>query len=488
MIVASGVIALVGSLVLQRTDTMAWFDLDDEATSAAGSGLRMLEAEGETPAERVVTELAGWAKPSGWKVGKPKGAVPDSFGLPCLDGPVAWHAARARTLSGDGGEGQVAVIAYPAGGGGAAFAQVREAAGRCAEDVTESGFGTESGAYRRGKTAVQVVRRGDVLAVVSASPADRMPDEGWLTELDDRLARLLGDSCIAVDAPAGDAQRNPFIDPEAFTGNVVMDPVPFPAVDLTRAEDVATDPVVPLDVTPPAVPDAGERPAPLDPPAPDLPDLPLEVALPQAPQPPQAPNLDGRSARAVADPDGPGCGWEFTSQAAPTFDEATATRAAEKARKAEVDRLVNDAAAFEQGKVNFYRAWSEHLTALTGYQTYATELAAVRTQWEVVIDARAEFVEAFERYRASQKRYDEYVVKRDAAQTEYDANLLRCLNPLEWADGQTCPAQQPAILTATPPTVEPRPTPSALAQLPEGWEPPAPVVEEPDESDEDDEE
>lgn len=478
IIAASGVVAVVGALIVSQIDTMRWFGIGQAETAGADSGLRMLEVEGESPAERVATELIGWAKPEGWKAAKTQAEVGDPFGLTCLDGAVAWATARTRLLSDGGAEGQVFVAAYPAGGGGLAFQQASTAASSCATDSKETEFGVESFSYAKGGASVQVIRRGDVLAVVASTPGDRLPGEGWLTALDDRLVALLGDSCRTVDAAADESRRNPFIDPEAFAGNVVLDPVPFPDVDLTRADDVATDPVVALDAVPPTVPDAGERPAPLDPAPIDLPELPAEVQRPEAPVPPKEPDLDGRAQRAVADPDGPGCGWDFTGQAAPKFDEAVASRQAEKAVKAERTRLVDDAVAFEQGKVNFYRAWAEHLTAVQTYSTYVTELGAAREKWQVVIDARSAFVAEFEKYRASLAAVEKFTTDRAAAQKAFEENQLACLDPfISFTDPSvTCPAPRPAILEQSAPTPLPRPVATPEAQLPADWEPPAPAA------------
>ncbi len=475
VVALSGVVALAAALVLPRIDTMAWFGVGttDEGTTAVAQ--RLLDAEGETPGEKVVVELVKGAKPAGLKAGKVSATVSDPYGLACLD-PMAWASARTRGLTSDEGDARVTALVYPAGGGGAAYQQVAEAARTCGQGAQENGYGVEGLDWVKGTSAVRVIRRGDVLAVVSVSPVKLMPDEEWTTGVDDRMTALVAVGCLDPEAPAADALRNPFIDAETFTGRTVPEEVPFPEVELTRAEDVATDPVVPLDQTPPALPEAVERPAPLDPAPTSLPDLPAEVARPEAPVAPKSPDLEGSVDRAIADPDGPGCGWAYTGQAAPEFNEATAERSHERAVTAERKRLVEAAVAFEQAKVNFYRAWSEHLVAAAEYKTYAAEVSTVLSQWQVVVDERAAFVTAFEEYRASVRANEQFLERQAEARTSYETANQRCveLSPLELLLSDSgCPAERPAILDETAPPVLPRPVASAEAQLPADWEPPA---------------
>ena len=479
IVAGSGVLAAVAALVLPHVDTMAWFGVGDSEETTTELAQRLLDAEGETPGEKVVVELARWAKPPQLKAGKVSATVSDPFGLACLD-PMAWSSARSRSLGSEAGDARFTAVVYPAGGGGAAFQQVAEAARACGQQAQENGFGVQGLDWVKGSSAVRVIRRGDVLAVVSSSPAKLLPGEEWTTGLDDRMADLVGLECLVTDAPAADALRNPFIDAETFTGRTVSDQVPFPTVDLTRAEDVATDPVVPLDQTPPPLPTEVERPEPLDPAPTALPDLPAEVARPEAPTPPSEPNLDGTVARSIADPEGPGCGWSYTGQAAPEFDAGAAERAHEQAVKAERERLVDEAVAFEQAKVNFYRAWSEHLSAVAAYEAYVTELSTVLAQWQEVAEARATFVAAFEEYRASVRANEEFQARQTQARATYEAAVQRCLelSPLELLlPDSGCPVERPAILDEAAPTVLPRPVASPQAQLPAAWEPPAPEGE-----------
>lgn len=482
--IGSVVVAAVGSLALANVNTMAWFGLD-EGADAAPPATTVLDAEGETLAEQVVVQLVRESDPSGWKAGKVNATVNDPFSLTCLGERVAWASARTRTLSSDGGQGAVTALAYPAGAGATAHAQIVAAATVCGEGHEENGLGVEGVGYRRGAAAVQVFRRGDVVVVVSASPAERMPDEEWLTDLDDRTAALLADRCLDLTSSPQDIGRNPWVDPESFTGRLTPVDVAVPDVEVTTAEEVTTDPVVPLDVIAPALPEVPARPEPLVPEATDLPPLPLEVERPTAPVPPAEPDLNGRAQLAIPDPEGPGCGWEFTGEAVPEFDAKEAETRHERAVTKEQQRLVDERVEFERGKVAFYRAWAEHERAATAYQSYVDEMTLVVAQWQVVIDARAEYVAEFEKYRRSRDAYDAFVAEQQEARETYDAQVEDCLELGGAFDGEvdtSCPPQIPAILSQTPPQLLPKPVPSALAQLPTGWEPPAPVVEPPVES------
>lgn len=404
-------------------------------TGAVGSSSALLARS--APARDVIVELLG--PDPRWGA-----VVPVGFGCSL--------AAPVLSAEADG----VSVHVFGPGLGGAVADQVAD----CGDAARVAG--TDATVIRADSGRVTAWTRGDVLVTVaSAGPA-----ESTITELDARLVRALEGVCADLEPARADARRNP------TQGGYAQ---------YTETRTVTVDPVT-------AAPDVGPGPAQPAAPPPTRLEMPAGLAGPLLPDPPERPTpptWPGEQPASVeltvpaVDTTGPGCGWTFTGAVAPEVDE-TALRAqaaqltadARTALKSEQDTWLAAATAYAP-------ALEAYTAALTHWDAYLAQAAAVTGSWDQQADLLAGYEQALAAYETAQTTLDVFLAEQAAARTAYETAVAECEaqgDPVAPEPGALptptgCPTApvRPAILDETPPTVPVKPTPPDL------WQPGDPV-------------
>lgn len=374
---------------------------------------------------------------------------------------------------------QVSVQAYGAGAAGLALDRMVTGADDCSGAAVQSApdLGVQAGQVSTGGESVLVWRRGDVLVVVTtrgASPEELLPV--W-QEYDGRLHTALDGVCADENAPADDSKRSPYADAKDFEG-------------LTHKSEVKPPPQTPspLPQVEPGQPQPSRIPIPgpelnvpyvdtIPPPAPPItpPALPAPVPTPEMPEAPTKPPEHKTVGLRVEDPTGPGCGWAFTGQKAPSYD-GTAARAKfrsdlDQARSSLASRW----SAWQRDKVSYYVSYARYAAAVKEYTDYADEVSSIVAQWEKVIAVRNAYVDALANWRAAKAAHDSFLQRQQAARKQYDQAKAACAatpappppppptdptQPPPPAPPPTpgCPPKRPPILGQQPPRVPPKPS------------------------------
>lgn len=255
--------------------------------------------------------------------------------------------AASRSLDGYFGSTTLSIEAYGAGFGERILNDQHQAAVTCDASVGRQGaLGPRGFAARHGAIAELRWREGDViLALANYNGAGSGVLAGLANSVDARAKAILGPICVALDAPAEDARRNPRSND--YTAFVTAQPVAIPA-------GVSPPDVSLLNGPLPSVP----------PPAPGSVTTP--PSAPVAPAPPPVPMVQVLT----EDPTGPGCGWAFSGETAPVFDASAAARDAKTQT------------SLAQSRLSY--AWSQWPTNVTQYLAaqalYQARLAAYQ-QW-----------------------------------------------------------------------------------------------------------
>ncbi|MGV8910701.1 MAG: hypothetical protein ACOH1Y_17125, partial [Propionicimonas sp.] len=300
------------------------------------SVLDIARRTGKTPAEVVVDlvlaappeALPGGAKAVTAFQGVPSTPVDLVCGARTGPGPVTakgrgWTVANGTQVSNFNAGYTVTVSAYGAGQGAVAFnalqAQVNS---HCANRngtaymVSSTGTGTDAATawVNRSGTSTTAFfwRRGDLVAMVAAT-GHGVPMR-IVKEYDARIAAALQGVCETTDSVAGDGTRSPYASSAGFTGLTVNRPVGLPA-GVTAPPKISTDAPTPVPVV--TLPDA-----PADPYWPAA--LPSPVPAPTPPPVLAYPTLTVNVPVRAQDNLGPGCGWAFTGQPVPHFDQTQA--------------------------------------------------------------------------------------------------------------------------------------------------------------------
>lgn len=525
--------ALAGSFAIVQS-LFPWMTIfnrpDPVAHHAHTAQVLDVTSGGPTVAEQALTRALGVAVPelrAGWQEVRPTGGVPGvSFGFGCdpADGlaPVvaqsrSWvqtGASPTYTATGTAtGTLDVSARAYPAGGGAVAFEDMTQAVLGCSSaslSTSTSNLGVEVVQVSTTKTTSLVWRRGDVLMVATITshgqPTSADPVVPALTRLDRSLDAALATTCPDQRAGVEEARRSPYVNRKAFYGNYRVEQVQRQDTGEMTAEARTTDPVVPIPGKHFDAPDESVLPTP---PVPALTSgptsLPVPVPSPTEPKAPAATAKDSVSLKhKIADPTGPGCGWAFTGQSAPTFDATTADAAfAQEAATAQA-AMAQAWSRWQDAKVAYYAAYAKYATKATAYQTYAAQVEQVRAAWAVVDQARAQYHAALQTYTKAVAALAQWKADRAQARAAYKAAVALCRTQVPPGPTQptptspsgtptspvdptvpvtptvptatasstptvppmVCPAPRPKILDATAPTVPASPVPDPAAQLP----------------------
>jgi hypothetical protein len=424
--------------------------------------------------------LAGWkaatstttvaGAPFDYACGTPDGPAPvvaTSRGWVASTGPLPRHIS---------GTVSVTVRAYGAGQGAVAFAQQKATVNDCvsAFQASRSGIGVDAMAIRSSSASTLMWRRGDVTVLLSTSSAGRPGNLATLApvaaEFDTRLVAALTGVCADVTSTREDATRSPYANRAGFTGLTVPRTVTLDAGALAATSEPSTSaPVVPIPAPRKDVPyigDLPERPAsPVTPSA-----LPKKVARPSLPDVP-VPGPTATTVReAVEDATGPGCGWVFAGQGAPSFNAAQATAALAAATKTAQANLAAGHAKWVAAKGTYYVEYAQYLKDVDAFTAYAAQVEKVRAVWAKVRAERAEYQRALDRYTDAVRARERFLADQQRAQEEYAAALTACatttgLSPAGMQVKTIGYVAEPVPPTPSPtpspsPTVSPQPTPS----------------------------
>ncbi|QWC84546.1 hypothetical protein KLP28_13360 [Nocardioidaceae bacterium] len=470
--------------------------------------------EGSTPAEEVVRQAAAFTpralarKP--WRETSSSTGVSDiglAFGCSPPDKPTAmvgrsrsWVASTGPLPTDVAGTVSVSVRAYGAGGGGLALAQLSGAVSSCASTYETSApeVGVESFGFASSDLSTLVWRRGDVLVSMafqqSGGPGSLDAVTPWANAYDKRLRALLATTCAAQRAPVNASVRSPHLEPGRYEGrrdfHVVRLDVP---AGWETAEEMTTAPTIPIPGPDLGLPEQPYRPYP--PAAPIFPaSLPSEVVRPALPTAPEPAPEQAKAGEPVPDPVGPGCGWDFTGQAAPRFDAERAERIYLE-RRAEVQRSLRQQwRTWQEEQADYWEAYDAYESQAPAYLAYVEDASAVAAAWAEIQAERDAYASALAAREAAIEARKQFFIDQRRAQRRYDAAVVECRQqppaPAPSPDqpggngngqgngggnngpsrgnqqptqptGPTCPPERPSILDEDPPTIPPEPTPPA---------------------------
>lgn len=415
-----------------------------------------------SPAQAVIVSTLqssvapGWKSASTltWTSGTP---FDEPCGRPPTAGPVL---AGARVFDIAGRQVVVSVTTYTAGQGAVALNGWSTLLGDCrsgSDSVGRYAVATpgadgvvawvrpDSGAT--GAATMFLWRRGDVLAAVT-SPSANPDGLGVLAaQVDTALLATLAGRCADVGSSLADAARSPWVSRESFTG--LTQPLPIavtPSPTPLAQPDAA---IVPDTYTPSPLPSISYPVRPYDPIWPA--DLPLPVGSPLAPiRPSPAPSATTVAAR-VDDPTGPGCGWAFTGQVRPPYDEATEASLTQARAEQAQEELVARQAQWQSDLVAWWREVPLYEQQAALFVGYADAVRLVADAWDRINQERLDYADAVAAYDAAAMARNEFLARQDAARVAYEEAVLAC--------GST-PSPTP---TPTPTdSVTPDPTPTGV--------------------------
>lgn len=409
-----------------------------EATPAAADAVPVELALVATPspARAVVTDVLGADVRWGAKIQVPFGC---DVSVPVLSGEV----------------GTVAVHVYGPGLGAVVMDQIA----RCGARTSVAG--ARAVAIKLPDGLLTAWTRGDVLVTVAARGHAGQQGE----ELDAALQAALAGVCDNLAPVKGDATRNPtqvgyaqFSQQRTVTAAILDSP------DVGASELPAA---APKPATP-AVPSGLEGPA-----------LPAVLTQPVTPVWPGAAPVEASFAVPVADRTGPGCGWAFTTAAAPEVDQHALNGATVAATTAARAALGAEQQVWLEAAQGYPAAAATYTAELTAWTGYLDQVATTVKLWDTQSALLSAYARATSARAAQVAALATFTTEHAAAATAFEVAAASCravpvadlvtANPAPPPEVQAapaavaaCPAARPAVLDAAPPVVGVEPVLPAL--------------------------
>ena len=428
---------------------------------------RTVVAVTQTPAHQSFTTLLNASPNSSWQ---PVGEISWTAGTPYDElcgrpkgpGPAV---AGSRAYQAVGGQVMVTVMAYSAGLGAGAFQDWQQKLSSCAGASSYSVPGpSRTGAtnatpstdalvvwgtnVRGAPTESLMWRRGDILSWVNAPRTMNSSLGTKALQLDELLLASVAGSCASVDSVLADAARSPWLAASDFTGLINQVPVSVPKAPWPTLPPGATP--VPQNYVPAPVPSISLPTRPADPVWPN--DLPTPVATPDALVQPTLPPTATSVPSRAPDPIGPGCGWAFTGQVPPRYDQvqqvALAQGLADEARAT----LQQGQEAWQANTLAYLQAVPDFAKQLQAFLVYAAAVRDVALAWDSISAQREAYDLAVREYNDALAAQQLFLSDQQQAQAAYDAALTACANAPAYTP--------PPVLTPTPAPTVSSPTPS----------------------------
>jgi hypothetical protein len=210
------------------------------------------------------------------------------------------------------------------------------------------------------------------------------------------------------------------------------------------------------------------------------PDVPVIPTLP-----PSATSVPSRA----PDPIGPGCGWAFTGQVPPAYDEVQQVALARGLEDQARARLLQAQGQWQSETLTFWQQVPTYAAQLREFLAYAAAVRDVALSWDSITGQRDAYDLAVQQYNDALALQQQFITQQQQAQAAYNAALTACANapvytPLP-APTYTPPTQTPAptgssgpnpTATSTPTSVSPGPTSTPSPPQPIGCPPARPVI------------
>lgn len=298
------------------------------------------------------------------------------------------------------------------------------------------------------------VTMGDAIISVSA-PNNEKRDELLEFYSKSMPETLKNSGCYDLTVTNDDALRSFFYDKDSYTGllehqkietQVDIDGLPNPSpitIENINTPDLQ-QPESPIPADFPSLPEAEAN----------KPTLPTEVETQDS--------FKKDAIYKVADTNGPGCGWKWSGQAAPVYDN----NALETEKNKSIVDVQNDIDVQADNYVNSKKDWALQtaliMPKVNDWNSYVRNVNTVHERWNWLNDERAKLQEPWNQYVEDYKNWLSFDQRKADATEEYNEKLQVCIDKqddlIAWEDewGELWAKQEAA--KDNPPEPSPAPT------------------------------
>lgn len=276
---------------------------------------------------------------------------------------------------------------------------------------------------------VALLTRGDMIVSVLSDRREQLESarDSYAAIMEDALSAT---SCVAKDETAEDSKRSFYYDRDAYTGLIRKETV---KVDDSILATSAPDALVSNDMNINAafvdpqtkagvsnVPPEGPLPAKMESKLPTAPAIPSVQAMPKPPQ-----NSTVVSYQ-VVDASGPGCGWQWSGQKSPKYDENTIASNKETTIKNARISLTNAIKDYNRQAISWSKSTAMTMSFQSKWDPYVKRTNDILTSWRNLDSARSELNPRWLEYVDDANtwlHWDDDVAK---AKSDYESKLKSC--------------------------------------------------------------
>lgn len=371
-------------------------------------------------ANGLLTEAPDGVNHDNWNVDAPGKGDVSSKVLASKCSQIAPSTAQIARKTADGDGVKTIVLIYGAGQAKMQFDKYATQVRTCQPDAdVKDTTATYNGGF--------LTTRGDsIVSVLSDDKGKLDKAAGWyLHKIDEGLATT---SCAAMDEKSSDANRSFYYDPNGYVGTIKQETVSVSDPILaTSAPQELVD--VGMDVSK-AFPDPKTQ----DIQQPDDP-LPANVqtSLPQAPNLPSmasrptVPAVSKTVSYQVVDEVGPGCGWSWSGQKVPKFNEKALKENRTTVVKNARTELKNTISDYNRQAIDWSAQSAMEMSFQSGWDDYVNNTNAIYASWKTVNDARAAVRPAWMRYVDQMNAWSTWDQTKSDAQRNWDDSVKKCV-------------------------------------------------------------
>lgn len=425
--------------------------------------VKTVNTKANVPAQQVVSSIMSktFSAVKGWDGGQPNVSTPNSiFSWVCgdikgknLPYPMV---ANVKSYSHSGRKNMATVLAYAygAGAGKTAVEKLKEQASSCkggsagitSSQVPQSGAnGGFTAYYSSGgnRINVNVWALGDVVLTVASNSSSTL--SALSNEYDSYARGLLSPLCLSLKDSTSDVTRNPYVSGDAYTGwnkgRVVnlnrnipgLNPGYISLDEPIKGKgyalgNVPGEKAVPMVTHIPAETLSYEKVSVPEPPLEPYPRI-LPKAVDEPKDKPKAikvPEVSTTVAERVKDAQGPGCGWAFTGQSAPLFDDTKEKKAADDREAQAQSKLQGDQTSYYGDVADYVLAYEDYARSVYLYEDYSKKVDKVRDQWQDITDKRDAYRRKLDQYYQDIKDRKSFASRQKEAQKQYDKDKAVC--------------------------------------------------------------
>lgn len=262
-----------------------------------------------------------------------------------------------------------------------------------------------------------IMTMGDAIVSVS-TPNDKTRDELLDFYIDKTETTLKDSQCLALDETEKDANRSFFYSEKEYVGlkeskelettiNIDNLPTPTSTKILKINNEYTSEPESPLPKEFPKIPSKTEKP-----------NLPKEITEKTA--------FEGTAIYKIMDENGPGCGWKWSAQTMPQYNEDVILKDKKETIDSKQKEINDKALKYVTDKLEW--SFSVGLTApkIDEWNTYVNKVNKVHKKWNWLNDEREALRSPWYNYVNAHKDWETFDDRKEKATKEYDRKLEEC--------------------------------------------------------------